>query len=135
MLWLRAKQEVHPDGGADLRRAGGAAGRRPPGRSRKCLVLDLDNTLWGGVIGDDGLEGIVLGQGSALGEAFLASRAMPAIWRRAASSWRSVRRTTRRTRCAPFDSHPEMLLKLAISPASSPTGTTKRRTSARSRNS
>ena len=40
------------------------------GRSRKCLVLDLDNTLWGGVIGDDGLEGIVLGQGSALGEAY-----------------------------------------------------------------
>ena len=33
-------------------------------------MLDLDNTLWGGVIGDDGLEGIVLGQGSALGEAF-----------------------------------------------------------------
>ena len=42
------------------------------GRSFKCLVLDLDNTLWGGVIGDDGLEGIVLGQGSALGEAFVA---------------------------------------------------------------
>ncbi len=28
---------------------------------KKCLVLDLDNTLWGGVIGDDGLEGIELG--------------------------------------------------------------------------
>ncbi|MBF0625991.1 MAG: HAD family hydrolase [Magnetococcales bacterium] len=41
------------------------------GRSRKGLVLDLDNTLWGGVIGDDGVEGIVLGQGSGLGEAFL----------------------------------------------------------------
>ena len=35
------------------------------GKARKCLVLDLDNTLWGGVIGDDGLERIVLGQGSA----------------------------------------------------------------------
>jgi len=31
------------------------------GRSIKCIVLDLDNTLWGGVIGDDGLEGIRLG--------------------------------------------------------------------------
>lgn len=41
------------------------------GLARKCLVLDLDNTLWGGVIGDDGLEGIRLGQGDALGEAFL----------------------------------------------------------------
>src|SRR5262249_40562678 len=31
------------------------------GLSRKCLVVDLDNTLWGGVIGEDGLEGIRLG--------------------------------------------------------------------------
>lgn len=42
------------------------------GRVRKCLVLDLDNTLWGGVIGDDGLAGVKLGQGSAEGEAYLA---------------------------------------------------------------
>jgi FkbH-like protein len=41
------------------------------GYSKKCLVLDLDNTLWGGVIGDDGMAGIVLGQGSAVGEAHL----------------------------------------------------------------
>ncbi len=39
------------------------------GLSKKCLVLDLDNTLWGGVIGDDGMEGIKLGNG-ADGEAF-----------------------------------------------------------------
>jgi len=32
------------------------------GRLTKCVVLDLDNTLWGGVIGDDGLEGIQLGE-------------------------------------------------------------------------
>lgn len=41
------------------------------GKSRRALVLDLDNTLWGGIIGDDGLEGISIGQGSALGEAHL----------------------------------------------------------------
>jgi FkbH-like protein len=41
------------------------------GKTKKCLVLDFDNTLWGGVIGDDGIEGVVLGNGSALGEAFL----------------------------------------------------------------
>ena len=45
------------------------------GKSKKCLVLDLDNTLWGGVIGDDGLAGIVLGQGDPLGEAYLAVQA------------------------------------------------------------
>jgi FkbH-like protein len=42
------------------------------GRTKKCLVLDLDNTLWGGVIGDDGLAGIQIGEGSAEGEAFKA---------------------------------------------------------------
>ena len=42
------------------------------GKARKCLVLDLDNTLWGGIIGDDGLDGIRLGQGDAIGEAHLA---------------------------------------------------------------
>ena len=40
------------------------------GQSKKCLVFDLDNTLWGGVIGDDGLDGIVLGHGPE-GEAFV----------------------------------------------------------------
>ncbi|MCD6401333.1 MAG: HAD family hydrolase [Anaerolineales bacterium] len=32
------------------------------GKVIKCIVLDLDNTLWGGVIGEDGMEGIALGQ-------------------------------------------------------------------------
>lgn len=41
------------------------------GLAKKCLVLDLDNTLWGGVIGDDGVGGIRLGQGDPAGEAFL----------------------------------------------------------------
>jgi len=45
------------------------------GLSRKCLVLDLDNTLWGGIIGDDGIDGILLGQGSGTGEAHLAVQA------------------------------------------------------------
>lgn len=41
------------------------------GRSKKVLVLDLDNTLWGGVVGDVGVGGIEYGQGSAQGEAFV----------------------------------------------------------------
>jgi len=42
------------------------------GTYRKVLVLDLDNTLWGGVIGDDGLEGINLDPNNPVGEAYLA---------------------------------------------------------------
>jgi FkbH-like protein len=41
------------------------------GRSKKCLVLDLDNTLWGGVVGDDGVQNLTLGRDHPVGEAFL----------------------------------------------------------------
>lgn len=40
------------------------------GRNKKAFVLDMDNTLWGGVIGDDGVERIEIGQESALGQAY-----------------------------------------------------------------
>ncbi len=41
------------------------------GKNKKGFVLDLDNTLWGGIIGDDGVENIALGQETAEGEAYL----------------------------------------------------------------
>jgi FkbH-like protein len=41
------------------------------GKSKKCLVLDLDNTLWGGVIGDDGVQNLILGRDHPVGESFL----------------------------------------------------------------
>lgn len=70
--WHQAKQLVSPTlaplyGDLLARIAAAVAGL-----SRKCLVLDLDNTLWGGVVGDDGVDGIRLGQGDPTGEAFLA---------------------------------------------------------------
>jgi len=40
------------------------------GRNKKGLVLDCDNTLWGGVIGDDGVEGIEIGEENAEAEAY-----------------------------------------------------------------
>lgn len=46
--------------------------RAEMGLSRKLLVLDLDNTLWGGVIGEDGIDGIQLGPPSGIGERYLA---------------------------------------------------------------
>ena len=42
------------------------------GMARKVLVLDLDHTVWGGVVGDVGLEGLALGPETAEGEAFVA---------------------------------------------------------------
>ena len=40
------------------------------GKRKKCLVLDLDHTLWGGIIGDDGADAITLGPGNPMGEAY-----------------------------------------------------------------
>jgi FkbH-like protein len=77
--WHQAKQLVSPTlaplYGDQLARVAAAG----VGLSRKCLVLDLDNTLWGGVIGDDGINGIQLGQGSPTGEAFLAFQRYAAL--------------------------------------------------------
>ena len=42
------------------------------GRTKKCLVLDLDNTLWGGVVGDDGVANLKLGSETALAESYTA---------------------------------------------------------------
>jgi predicted enzyme involved in methoxymalonyl-ACP biosynthesis len=39
------------------------------GRIKKCLILDLDNTMWGGIIGDDGMENIQVGT-LGIGKAF-----------------------------------------------------------------
>ncbi len=41
------------------------------GKNKKCLVLDLDNTLWGGIIGDDGVYNIKIGHETPVGESFL----------------------------------------------------------------
>jgi FkbH-like protein len=41
------------------------------GRSKKCVVLDLDNTLWGGVLGEEGPRGILIGEGDPRAEAYL----------------------------------------------------------------
>jgi FkbH-like protein len=81
------------------------------GKSRRCLVLDLDNTLWGGVIGDDGLEGIVLGQGDPQGEAHLeVQRAALALRERGIVLAVSSKNNDDTARL-PFQKHPEMLLR------------------------
>ena len=54
------KQSVYPAIGDGIFRAV----RSALGGVKKCVVLDLDNTLWGGVVGEDGMEGIQLGSRS-----------------------------------------------------------------------
>lgn len=40
------------------------------GKNKKSLVLDLDNTLWGGIVGDDGVENLEIGQETSMGQVF-----------------------------------------------------------------
>jgi FkbH-like protein len=81
------------------------------GKSRRCLVLDLDNTLWGGVVGDDGLEGLVLGQGNATGEAYLDVQRTALSLRDRGVVLAVSSKNDDETARAPFRKHPEMLLR------------------------
>jgi FkbH-like protein len=69
-LWFYSKSSCHPEALPQV--AGEAVDifRAVKGKSLKCIALDLDNVLWGGVIGDDGLNGIRLGD-LGEGEAFV----------------------------------------------------------------
>ncbi|MFZ1084441.1 MAG: HAD-IIIC family phosphatase [Terracidiphilus sp.] len=82
------------------------------GKSRKVLILDLDNTVWGGVIGDDGLEGIQVAQGDARGEAFLAVQRMALNLRQRGIVLAVCSKNTDAVAREPFEKHAEMLLKL-----------------------
>jgi FkbH-like protein len=83
------------------------------GRTAKCLVLDLDNTLWGGVIGDDGLDGIKLGEGDALGEAYKAFQQYVLHLKNRGILLAACSKNDESTALLPFEQHPEMLLKRA----------------------
>jgi FkbH-like protein len=80
------------------------------GKSRRVLVLDLDNTLWGGVIGDDGIDGIVLGKGSARGEAFLAIQQLALQYRDRGVILCVASKNTEEVALEAFRLHPEMLI-------------------------
>ena len=81
------------------------------GRSAKCLVLDLDNTLWGGAVGDAGVEGFVLGQGSALGEAFVAFQSYARELSRRGVILAVCSKNDEASALEPFDRHPDMVIR------------------------
>jgi FkbH-like protein len=110
-LWYRSKQEIHP---RVLSVYGDFVGRLLAtirGRSYKCLVLDLDNTLWGGVIGDDGLSGIRIGQGSVEGEAHFGFQRYALELSRRGVLLAVCSKNDEANALEVFDRHPEMLLR------------------------
>ena len=110
-LWHRSKQEVSPALAPSYGELVGRILAARQGRSYKCLVLDLDNTLWGGVIGDDGLDGIVLGQGSAMGEGFTAVQDYAKDLARRGVILAVSSKNDEANALEPFEKHPEMTLR------------------------
>jgi FkbH-like protein len=113
VLWHRAKQEIGPLAAPLYGDLVGRLLAARQGRSSKCLVLDLDNTLWGGVIGDDGLDGIVLGQGSAMGEAFVALQQYAKDLAKRGVILAVCSKNDEANALAAFERHPDMILKRA----------------------
>jgi FkbH-like protein len=81
------------------------------GLSRKVIVLDLDNTLWGGVVGEDGVAGLALGDGPA-GEAYVAFQEHLLDLRRRGVLLAVVSKNNDADARAPFLEHPDMRLRL-----------------------
>lgn len=80
------------------------------GQRKKCLVLDLDNTLWGGVIGEDGTEGIILGANRE-GSAYRDFQARIKDLKNQGVMLAIVSKNNEEDALAPIRNHPEMQLR------------------------
>ncbi|MGN1235196.1 MAG: HAD-IIIC family phosphatase [Christensenellaceae bacterium] len=81
------------------------------GRFKKCVVVDLDNTLWGGVIGDDGLEGIQIGE-LGQGHAFSDLQRWLKELKNRGIILCVCSKNNEDTAKEPFEKHPDMILRL-----------------------
>ncbi len=109
--WFRAKQAVALGALPRLAVEIAAVVGSLYGRSRKCLVVDLDNTLWGGVVGDDGVEHLQL-EGSPNGEAHLALQSYLRDLRRSGVILAVCSKNDAETAQAPFNERSDMILQL-----------------------
>jgi len=99
--------EVYKEAVKDIK----AAIQGMAGQSRKLILLDLDDTLWGGIVGDIGWENIQLGGHDAIGEAFVDfQRALKAIKNRGILLG-IVSKNDESIALTAIDKHPEMLLR------------------------
>ena len=81
------------------------------GRFKKCLILDLDNTTWGGIIGDDGMEGIQIGD-LGIGKAFTNFQKWVLQLKERGIILAVCSKNTAHIAKEPFEKHPDMVLKL-----------------------
>jgi len=81
------------------------------GKFKKCIILDLDNTMWGGIIGDDGIENIQLGS-LGIGKAFTEFQYWIKKLKNRGIIVAVCSKNTESVAKEPFEKHPEMVLRL-----------------------
>lgn len=81
------------------------------GKIKKCLVLDLDNTMWGGIIGDDGIENIQLGN-LGIGKAFSEFQYWVKKLKNRGIILAVCSKNTESVAKEPFEKHPDMVIRL-----------------------
>ncbi|HEX7868612.1 MAG TPA: HAD-IIIC family phosphatase, partial [Chryseobacterium sp.] len=81
------------------------------GKFKKCLILDLDNTTWGGIIGDDGLEKIQIGN-LGIGKAFSEFQHWVKALQRRGIIIAVCSKNDEDKAKEPFEKHPDMVLKM-----------------------
>ncbi len=110
-LWYMGKVAFHADVFREAARDIKAALAGLSGGARKLLVLDLDDTLWGGIVGDVGWENLRLGGHDSIGEAFVDfQRALKDLKRRGIVL-AVVSKNTESVALEAMRSHPEMVLR------------------------
>lgn len=82
------------------------------GKFKKCLILDLDNTVWGGVVGDDGWENIQVGHGLGIGKAFTEFQEWVKKLKSRGIIIAVCSKNDEDKAKEPFEKNPEMLLRL-----------------------
>lgn len=82
------------------------------GKFKKCLILDLDNTVWGGVVGDDGWENIQVGHGLGIGKAFTEFQQWVKKLKNRGIIICICSKNDEDKAKEPFEKNPEMVLKL-----------------------
>lgn len=81
------------------------------GKSKKCIILDLDNTMWGGIIGDDGIENIQIGS-LGIGKSFTEFQYWIKKLKNRGIILAVCSKNTESVAKEPFEKHPDMILHL-----------------------